>query len=154
MCKGRDRERERSRARMSLMNRDQFNNRGLILETRFVLGMTELAVQYDTALSCTLLAAYSYYIPPMPPHPAFLTINTITNLLVLSHRLRALTLLFGICLVHAKQIIHEQFLYMLMLFVQGLGQIAAVGENAGLKVGQPVVYLSMGAFAEYKVFVC
>ena len=41
-----------------------------------------------------------------------------------------------------------------MLFVQGLGQIAAVGENAGLKVGQPVVYLSMGAFAEYKVFVC
>ncbi|XP_070199589.1 prostaglandin reductase-3-like isoform X2 [Littorina saxatilis] len=34
---------------------------------------------------------------------------------------------------------------------EGLGHIAAAGENTGLKVGQPVVYLSMGAFAEYKV---
>ncbi|KAK7486450.1 hypothetical protein BaRGS_00022374 [Batillaria attramentaria] len=35
---------------------------------------------------------------------------------------------------------------------EGLGHVAAVGEKAsGLKIGQPVVYLSMGAFAEYKV---
>lgn len=34
---------------------------------------------------------------------------------------------------------------------EGLGQIVAAGENTGLKVGQPVVYLDMGAFAEYKV---
>lgn len=33
---------------------------------------------------------------------------------------------------------------------EGLGYVTAVGEKANLKVGQPVVYLSNGAFAEYK----
>ncbi|XP_076471193.1 prostaglandin reductase-3-like [Babylonia areolata] len=34
---------------------------------------------------------------------------------------------------------------------EGLGNITAVGQDTSFKVGQPVVYLCMGAFSEYKI---
>ena len=34
---------------------------------------------------------------------------------------------------------------------QGLGEVAEVGSNTKFSIGQPVMYISYGAFSEYKV---